>query len=500
MTAATGPTSLQFFAALRWLDGSPLLDGIEPYRREIFTRALDTYRPDGSPVFNLVVSGRAKKNAKTLDLVLAALFVLTIRRSHQGSDCYVLANDQDQAADDLSLAKKLIACNPDLAAEIAPLANELRLRDGSGSLRILPARDVAGSHGKTYAFVGFDEIHAYKDWSLIEALAPDPTRTDALTWITSYASIYARAGAPLFDLMNIGKAGRDPRMLFSWYSGDYSTDPTFTDLPAERRANPSMGSWADGAGYLEQQRMRLPFGRFRRLHLNLPGAPDGAAFDQGKVLAAVVSGRRSIPPKDGVRYAAFVDMSGGSNDDAVLAIGHLDGRVAIVDLVAKQIGSPPFDPRQAVARFAGLLAQYGIHRVAGDAYAGQTFRADFQREGVAYEVRGRSASDLYEALEPKLNAGEVELLDDPVLVEQAICLVWRGGKITHEPNGHDDHVNAVAGLVNTLCGFRAVMVAPIVVTAAWGDPGALIGDGMFNPVNGIPPDGGAGQFPYERGW
>jgi hypothetical protein len=235
----------------------------------------------------------------------------------------------------------LVACNPDLAAEIVTLQHELRLRDGSASLKILPAKDVAGSHGKTYGFCGFDEIHGYRDWSLIEALSPDPTRADSLTWITSYASIYARAGAPLFDLMNIGRAGRDPRMLFSWYSGDYCSDSAFVELPPEQRANPSMGSWSDGGDYIAQQRVRLPFGRFRRLHLNLPGAPDGAAFDQGKVLAAVVSGRRSLPPQSDTKYAAYVDMSGGSSDDSVLAIGHREDRVCLVDLVAKQIGGTP---------------------------------------------------------------------------------------------------------------------------------------------------------------
>ena len=76
-------TSLEFFGHLKWLDGSALLDGVESYRRDIFTKAFDTYRPDGSPAYNMVVSGRAKKNAKTLDLVLAALYVITIRRSMQ---------------------------------------------------------------------------------------------------------------------------------------------------------------------------------------------------------------------------------------------------------------------------------------------------------------------------------------------------------------------------------------------------------------------------------
>jgi hypothetical protein len=49
-------------------------------------------------------------------------------------------------------------------------------------------------------------------------------------------------------------------------------------------------------------------------------------------------------------------------------------------------------------------------------------------------------------LEPVLNAGEVELLDHPTLTEQLVCLVWRGARIDHEPNGHDDFANAVAGV------------------------------------------------------
>jgi hypothetical protein len=262
------PTSLQFFSCLKWLDGKPLLDGIEPYRRELFTKALDTFGEDGAPLYNLVLAGRGKKNSKSLDLILAGLFVLVIRRSMQGSDGFILANDADQAADDLTLAKKLVAANPALATEIEPLAKELRLRDGTASLKILPAKDVLGAHGKSAAFIGFDEIHGYRNWQLLEALQPDPTRRDALQWITSYASIYNVPGAPLHDLLQIGKAGADKRMLFSWYSGDYCTDPAFADLPPEQRANPSMASWVDGAAYLEQQRTRLPVGRFRRLHLN----------------------------------------------------------------------------------------------------------------------------------------------------------------------------------------------------------------------------------------
>lgn len=461
------PTSLQFFSCLKWLDGTPLIDTIEPYRREIFTKALDTYRADGTPVYSLVLSGRAKKNWKSCDLVLAALYCLLIRRSPLGNDCFIVASDEDQAGDDLGLARKLIAANPDLSAEIEVFAKSLRLRDGSGELRILPGKDVSGSHGKTGSFVGFDEIHTQRTWALLEALAPDPTRADSLQWITSYASLHNVPGVPLFDLMNIGKAGRDRRMLFSWYSGDYTTDPALAELPAAVRANPSMASWADGDAYIEQQRARLPFGRFRRLHLNLPGSPDGAAFSQDKILASVVTCRRSLPPQEGIKYAAYVDMSGGSSDDATIAIGHREGRVAVVDRVEKQAGSPPFDPRAAVLKFCGLLREYGIRRLVGDSYAGVTFRADFAREDITYVVGGlRSASDLYEAPEPRLNAGEVALPDDPTLIEQLVCLVWKNTKVTHESGAHDDHANAVAGLVHVLARSHGVMVGPVLISSA----------------------------------
>jgi hypothetical protein len=100
---------------------------------------------------------------------------------------------------------------------------------------ILPSKDAIGAHGKTYLFIGFDEIHGFRNWDIFEALAPDPTRLDALTWITSYASIYNSPGNPLFDLMAQGKRGEDPRMYFSWYSSEYCTDPDYADAEPEGR-------------------------------------------------------------------------------------------------------------------------------------------------------------------------------------------------------------------------------------------------------------------------
>ncbi len=437
--------SREFFRALRWIDGRPLV--IEPYRERRFDDVLDAYEIDGSVRYNLSLDGRAKKNWKSSDLVLEAVFCLMANDSPGGNQCYLFANDEDQAGDDLSLAKKLVEVNALLAERLVVRQKAIERKDGRGFLMILPAQDVAGAHGKTYRFCGFDEIHGYRSWDILEAMQLDPTRLDAQMFITSYASIHHKPGVPLFDLCRIGRAGTDPRMHFSWYAADFTTDSDFAEAEPETRANPSRGTWAD-ANYLAQQQRRLPAHKYRRLHLNLPGLPEGSAFQAEPIIDAIVRGVASWVYEPGTAYAAFVDMSGGSNDDACLAIAHEEPEGVVVDFVANQGQPPPFDPAAAVGRFAEHLRRYGLSSVAGDAYAGQTFRAAFEAHGVRYDVIEESASDLYEALEPRLNAGEVLLPDVALLEQQLLSLVWRGNKIDHPSGEHDDWANAAAGAIS----------------------------------------------------
>lgn len=458
--AAAGPAGaphpFDFFGALVWLDGRPLMSTIEEYRRRILENVLFTFGIDGRPIYNMALCGRAKKNSKTSDLAFAGLYrFLAWPSSEKGNDAFILAADEGQAGDDLSLIKKLIAANPILARDVTVLQKEVVRRDGKGTLKILPARDAVGAHGKTYVFCGFDEIHSYKSHDLFEALAPDPTRHDALIWITSYAGVRHTAGVPLFDFMEAGKRGDDPRLYFSWYSGDYTTDPALVDADPEIRANPSLASWGND-GYLGQQRKRLPSHKYRRLHLNLPGAPDGAAYDGDAIVAAIVPGLKRIPPLinpgtgrlvwNGDR-AGFTDLSGGSSDFATLAIARLDwaSRIAILEELVCQTGAPPFNPRLAVSKFATILKEYDLSTVIGDAYAGLTYRFDFQNLGINYLVSPRSKSELYDAFEPKLNAGEIELLDHAKLQEQLLTLVVKNGKIDHQSGDHDDFANAAVG-------------------------------------------------------
>src|SRR5262249_16056238 len=291
-------------------------------------------------------------------------------------------NEGGQSLDNLALAKLLIAANPLLRQRlVATHRTRIERTDGRGFIEALPG-SATGLHGKTYRLLAVDELHGHRDWSLLEALQPDPSRRDAQMLLTSYAPVEFKPGIPICDLFEQGQAGRDARMLFSWYSASYCTDPALADASPEDRANPSRASWGDPE-YLDRQKLRLPSAQYRRLHLNEPGSPDGAAFQAEAIHAATATGVKVRPPEPGLTSVAVADMSGGTSNDATLAIAHrdADGR-AILDLLVNQGEPAPFDPRQAVVRFAAKLRAYRVSRVHVDRFAGQTFTSDFAQAGV----------------------------------------------------------------------------------------------------------------------
>ena len=166
-------------------------------------------------------------------------------------------------------------------------------------------------------------------------------------------------------------------------------------------------------------------------------------------------------PIQSVRYVAFVDPSGGSVDAMTMAIAHREGKSAVLDAVREV--KPPFSPEQVVADFAELLRRYRITRVHGDRFAGEWPREVFRNYGITYEASEKAKSDLYRDLLPRLNSGEVELLENPRVIAQLVGLERRTARgrrdsIDHAPGGHDDLANAVAGALVQVGSRRLSMV------------------------------------------
>jgi hypothetical protein len=172
-----------------------------------------------------------------------------------------------------------------------------------------------------------------------------------------------------------------------------------------------------------------------------------------------------------------VDPSGGTGDPMTAAVGHWDGKKAVIDMIWEV--QPPFDPPHQVGLLAKLLAPYGVHSVKGDHWGGEWPGTVFRLNGLVYYASDAEdkKSNLYQNSLPWLNAGLVELLDNKRLRAQLVGLdrrTPRGGRdsIDHAPGGHDDVANAVCGVICKLVqGRRAIAVVV---------PEATTTDELFN--------------------
>jgi hypothetical protein len=450
---------LTFLAVLNWLNGRTLVDVLPTFWQDILTDALFTIRPDGSPQFNRTLWGMAKKNLKTLMLVLTGLYKLLAWQAagSKGNQCYFVASDLGQAADDLDLCKKLIRCNPILEAELLLKQNVVERRDGKGFLEILPAGDAQGLHGKTYLWKGHDELHTARDYKVLEALELDRTRPDAVASYASYASLSRHAGVPLVDMLKQHEAKTDPRLFVRWYSGSVEeANPALDTALGPTRAS------------IEDARVALPSWIYRRLCLNLPGQPDCAAFDADTIESCIVTGRTILPPQPGRAYVAFCDLSGGGADDATLAIAHDRDGVGVLDLLLDQGPrvNKTFSPEESVKKFAEVCRQYGISAITGDRYAAQWPVLAFAKLGLTYRPAELNRSQLYSAFEPLLNSGRVELVDHPKLLQQLIGLIRKGERIDHASSEHDDFSNSAAGAC-VLASAGSMQKARMIPVVGW---------------------------------
>jgi hypothetical protein len=173
------------------------------------------------------------------------------------------------------------------------------------------------------------------------------------------------------------------------------------------------------------------------------------------VEAAIARGRHELPPRDGVRYVAAVDPSGGAADAFTLAIVHPEGgnadRRIVQDVMRSWAPSraSTVDLAGVVKEIADILKRYRVSRVVGDRYAGQWVRQTFQRFGIRYDDPPFDRSAAYVEAEPLFAQGRIEILDDETLSRELRNLERRprpGGKplIDHPRGGHDDHANALA--------------------------------------------------------
>jgi hypothetical protein len=381
-----------------------------------------------------------RRGGKSRILALIAVYLATFRdySAHlapgERAGIVVLAADKGQARNIFQYAEAMLR-EVDLLAGMLrravigeiELTNGLTIEIATSSYKTVRGRTIVAALGDEVAFWQTDEGGANPDVEILNALRP-AMATIPGSMLLCGSSPYARRGV-LWDAMR-RFFGREDAPALVWKAATRVMNPSVEQafVDAEYERDPAAAAAEYGA-------------EFRT---------DVAAFIAREVVEArTVEGRHELPPlRDGVRYVAFTDPSGGSSDSMTLAIAHFEKGIAVLDAVREV--RPPFSPNDVVVDFAELLQRYGLMSVEGDRYGAAWVQERFRMHGITYEPSEKTKSDIYRELMPLMNSGEVALLDLPRLSAQLCALerrTARGGRdsVDHPPGGHDDVANAAAG-------------------------------------------------------
>lgn len=402
-------------------------------------------RPGGFPEVAAIVG---RQSGKTQFGAACVVHAAAFAAPEQARDRYALLIAQDHRASmraALSYCRELLTLSPVLRREVeSESADSIRLRNGC-TIAAYPARPAAVRGLRALVAVA-DELAFFvatdgrpADLEMLRALRPTLATTGGRLFVLS--SPYFAAGA-LYELHRRHFARAESSVLV-WQADAPTMNPT---LPAD---------------YLERMREDDPEA-YRSEVLGEFRAGLSLLFDPEQVAACVNAERpRELPPREGVRYVAFADPSGGRADAFTCAIAHAEGtgdaRRCIVDVVRRW--PAPFNPSGVVVECVDLLRRYGVSRVTGDRFAGEWPREQFRAHRVEYEVAPLDRSALYLALLPVVNAQQVEVPEDPVLLRELRGLERQRGssgrdRVDHRRGAHDDSANAVAGVAHQVLGVR----------------------------------------------
>ncbi len=333
-------------AFLGALFGLPLAsDSADLFRRSTGRSAL----PQTPFTEAWLVIGR--RGGKSFILALIAVFLASFKdwRPHLGpgerATVMIIAADRKQARVIMRYVKGLLQSVPMLArtvegetAESVDLRNRVTIEIHTASFRTVRGYTIVAALCDEIAFWRTEDT-ASPDTEIIAALRPAMATVPGAMLLCA-SSPYARRGA----LWNAYRQhhGKDDAPALVWQAPTRTMNPSVPQAIIDDAiaADPAHAS----AEYLAEFRS------------------DIENYISREAVEAVVS--RDVlerAPVAGVRYSAFVDPSGGSNDSFTLAVAHRENETAVLDAVRET--RPPFSPESVVAEYAtrptGIPAKFG---------------------------------------------------------------------------------------------------------------------------------------------
>jgi hypothetical protein len=173
-------------------------------------------------------------------------------------------------------------------------------------------------------------------------------------------------------------------------------------------------------------------------------------LDDASIDGAIDHGRPpELPPREGIRYHAFCDMSGGRRDASTICIAHCEDGRYFADAIRGRQG----EVAAAAKEFADLAKAYRCSSVTGDNFAADWVKQAFADNDREYRRSKLVRSDLYLEGLPLFTRGLVNIPDLPQLIREMRLLERRTARsgrdtVDHGVGGTDDFANSLFGALH----------------------------------------------------
>jgi hypothetical protein len=432
---------------------------LDPQQREIFNAVAGSRAPPLERVRELwAIVGRrgGKSRMAAACAVYCAGFVQHRLAPGEVGMALVLAASEAQARTVFEYVRGLLDASAVLRREVAnQTRREITLRDGV--VIAVHANSFRTVRGRTLVACVMDECAFWRDES---SAVPD---------VETYRAVLPALATTNGLLIGISTPYRKSGLLYQKHRDHFGIDgdDVLIVQGASKVFNPSLSDTV-----IEAQRATDPSAAISEWDA-IFRTDVGAFLDDELIDGAVEHDRPlELPPAEGVSYQGFTDASGGVGSDAyTVSIGHKTGDRVITDVCRGTVGR--FNPQEVTKQYAALLKEYRISKVVGDAYGAEWVAAAWRDCGFEYTRSPKPKSEIYLECIPLFTRGLVGLPDRPKLLRELRLLerhTHRSGKdaVDYPRNGHDDHANAVCGVLHLLSkqvvDYNEIpWVAPIIV-------------------------------------
>ncbi len=301
-------------------------------REKILEPIFGTVDRYGRRKYTTALVGLPRKHKKSLNAAGFALYGGFIEAIWEpGAEVYMIASKKDQARKVFEPAKFMVERDPFLSAYAKVYKDVIYVPELGSEIRVL-ASDAPGEHGSNPSMYIIDELHAFKNMDMFEAMSSGTViRREPLGIIITTAGI--KRSGPLWDLLHQRKGKREYRVWIGAPDGADASDPEVM-----RAANPA--SWVTTRFLRDQyEDPKLSPQAFEAYHLNRFPMTKGA----GKFFSPAELARTKRTPSIDPVKPAYLTIDGADKSDHFAITLTQRDEAKVIHGVSLILDNPPAD-------------------------------------------------------------------------------------------------------------------------------------------------------------